>query len=68
MLKQRWDELRALCETPVKVVWQGGQWTRVSTGPARQIDDIREFLKSEEFGVNIPERASRPEPAEAQSE
>jgi hypothetical protein len=63
-LKRKWEDLRALCETPAKIVYESDQWVTVPTGPTASISDLRMWLR--EFDVVLPERGvGEPEPAEA---
>lgn len=55
-LKQKWDDLRTLCETPSKIVYKSGQWVSVPTGPTTQIADLRAWLRDHE--IVIPERSA----------
>jgi hypothetical protein len=62
MLKQKWDDLRALCETPAKIVLKSDQWVSVQTGPKAPIEDLRAWLRDKD--VVLPERKPE-EPASA---
>ncbi len=55
-LKQKWDALRTLCETPSKIVYRSGQWVSVPTGPVTQIADMRAWLRDHD--IVIPERSA----------
>jgi len=57
-IRQKWADLRTLCETPAKISWKGEQWVSVATGPSAEISDLRIHLAS--FGVVIGERLTTP--------
>lgn len=52
-LRQKWAELRELCERPVKIRWEGEQWSRSPAGEPRSIEDLRAHVA--EYGVSLPE-------------
>lgn len=53
-IKQKWDDLRTLCETPAKTSWKGEQWVSVATASHAVIEDLRTHLAS--FDVTIAPR------------
>ncbi len=55
MLREKWDALRLLLETPSKIVYRLGQWASVPIGQTGPVADVRS--KIYEFGIVIPERA-----------
>lgn len=62
-IKQKWDDLRTLCETPAKTSWKGEQWVSIATASHSPIADLRAHLAS--FDVTIPARSSGPAEAGA---
>jgi hypothetical protein len=61
-IKQKWDDLRTLCETPAKTSWKGEQWVSIATASHSPIADLRAHLAT--FDVTIGERSGT-RPAEA---
>jgi hypothetical protein len=57
-IKQKWEDLRTLCETPAKTSWKGEQWVSVATASHSPIEDLRAHLAS--FDVTIPPRSNVP--------
>lgn len=55
-IKQKWDDLRTLCETPAKTLWKGEQWVSVATASHSPIADLRAHLAT--FDVTIGERSA----------
>lgn len=60
-IRQKWDDLRTLCETPAKTTWKGEQWVSVATAVRVTIDDLRSHLAS--FDVTIGPRSTVPHSA-----
>jgi hypothetical protein len=69
MLKEKWDAVRVLLETPSKIVYTSGQWVSVPTGTTAPVADPRARVR--DFGVIMHERppvvARAPQPAEPPS-
>ena len=67
-IRQKWTDLRTLCETPAKTTWKGEQWMSVATAAHASIEDLRAHLAS--FDVTIAERSTVPPepPSEPPSE
>lgn len=57
-IKQKWEDLRTLCETPAKTSWKGEQWVSVATASHSPIEDLRTHLAS--FEVTIAPRSTAP--------
>lgn len=57
-IRQKWEDLRKLCETPAKTQWKGEQWVSIATGPQSPIADLRAHLAT--FDVHIGPRTSEP--------
>lgn len=57
-IRQKWEDLRTLCETPAKTSWKGEQWVSVATGAKTEIADLRAHLST--FDVAIAERLTTP--------
>lgn len=57
-IKQKWEDLRTLCETPAKTVWKAEQWVSVATGQHTAIPDLRAHLST--YDVVIVERSTAP--------
>ncbi len=57
-LRQRWDELKTYCETPIKIWFRDGQWVSTNYGQPLVIEDLRAHLLT--FDVSLPEGADPP--------
>jgi hypothetical protein len=55
-LKQKWDEIRTLCETPSKIVLKADQWAVVAVAPTATIANLRARLR--DFDVVVPDRSA----------
>jgi hypothetical protein len=60
-LREKWSDLVALCETPLKIYYEGEQWARRPLGERNEIADLRAHLL--EYGVTLPESIAVAGPA-----